>query len=395
MYASIDGYVYSDDAGQPDLLDRWILSRYHSTAGKVGEYMDAFDPTRAARLLQAFVMDELSNWYVRRSRRRFWKGEMGPDKAAAYHTLYTVLDGLAKLLAPFTPFLAEEIYRALRNLSTEDKTSDSVHLELYPDPDRAAVDQKLERHMEVATTIASAGRTVRNEARVRVRQPLSQMVVYAAQDSDKKEFLEFVDQDEMVALVLDELNIREIAGTGAIEDYVRLKAKPNFPALGKKYGKRVPQIVKAIEALDEDSLKTFKQAGEIAVDTDEGGEQLTRDELSVRIEGKDGYGASEDGGFIVILNLGITEELRLEGLAREVVNRLQNLRKDAGLEVTDRIRVRYAGGDLVQKVFTEKGTIIENETLARETAPGPADWENALEFSVEGEDFRLWLEKVD
>ena len=395
MYASIDGYVYTDEKGEPDLLDRWILSRFHSTARTVTGYLDEYDVTRAARLLQVFVMDELSNWYVRRSRRRFWKGEMGPDKAAAYYTLYTVLNGLAKLLAPFTPFLAEEIYLALRSVSVKDKSALSVHLELYPESESQAVDEQLERRMETAMAIASLGRTVRNEAKVRIRQPLSEILVFGARESDKKEFGEFSSQEEIVNLVLDELNIRAIGTAARLEDYVTLKAKPNFPALGKRFGKNVPAVVKTIEMLGAGELLTFKQSGEVEIEIQGAGATLTRDEMSVRVEGKDGFGAAEEGGLTVVLNLHITEALRLEGLAREVVNRLQNLRKNAGLEVTDRIRIRYDGGDLVNRVFEDQGAIIENETLAREITAGAADWENSLEFTIDGETFRLWISKFE
>lgn len=395
MYAAIDRYVYSEEKGEPDLLDRWVVSRFHSTAAAVTRHLDAYDLTRAARLLQSFVLDELSNWYVRRSRRRFWKGEMGPDKAAAYYTLYTVLDGLAKLLAPFTPFLAEEIYLALRRTTAEDETDLSVHLEPYPRCDDSVVEEELERSMETAMTIAALGRTVRNEAKVRIRQPLSEIVVFGVRETDKRDFTGFLSQDEIVNLVLDELNIRRIRGGEKMEDYVSFQARPNFPALGKRFGKRVPEVVKAVEALDIRQLMAFKRTGELTIDLDGTGATLTREEVSVKVEGRDGFGAAEEGGLLVVINLNVTDALRLEGLAREVVNRLQNLRKSAGLEVTDRIRVRYEGGGLVGRVFEKQGSFIENETLAREITAGGADWEDSVEFEVDGEKFRLWISRFE
>jgi isoleucyl-tRNA synthetase len=179
LYAGVDDYGHSDDRGAPTLLDRWILSRYHSTVKRSREWMDAYDVTRTARAIERFVLDELSNWYVRRSRRRFWKGEMGPDKTAAYHTLHTVLDGVTKLIAPVAPFLSDEIFLALRGLSAETMDGTSVHLEMYPVADERAIDTDLEARMAVALDVVSLGRTVRNDSAVKVRQPLSEALVYS------------------------------------------------------------------------------------------------------------------------------------------------------------------------------------------------------------------------
>ncbi|MCH7549922.1 MAG: isoleucine--tRNA ligase, partial [Candidatus Krumholzibacteriota bacterium] len=208
MYASIDGYAPGAPGargatGEPNLLDRWILSRFHSTSARVLSMMETYDVTRAARALQTFALDELSNWYVRRSRRRFWKGEMGPDKQAAYHTLFTVLDGLSRLLAPFVPFISEEIYLALRGISKAEGDGKSVHLEPLPRPDESAIDTGLERQMQMALTVASLGRTVRNDAGIRVRQPLAGIFVHTEEEGATSSFLS---NKEIVALVLEELN---------------------------------------------------------------------------------------------------------------------------------------------------------------------------------------------
>ncbi|MGD8412678.1 MAG: isoleucine--tRNA ligase [Candidatus Latescibacterota bacterium] len=391
MYATVDGYVYEeDDRGEPGLLDRWILSRFHTTARRVTSHLDSYEVTRAARTVQTFVLDELSNWYVRRSRRRFWKGEMGPDKKAAYHTLYTVLDGVAKLLAPFTPFMSEEIHLALRGVSTGDESNESVHMELFPAADDEMIDAGLESQVEMAMTLSSLGRNVRNEAGIRVRQPLAELLVH----SDSPALTAFMEREEVVASVLEELNVKSVRRVDSISEYASWKAKPNFAALGRRFGKQVPVVAKSIQALDTGVLSEFNRTGELNVAAADGTVSLTRDELTVSIEGKDGFGAGSDGVVTVMIGLEISDELRLEGLAREVVNRLQNLRKKAGLEVTDRIEVRYAESESTEKVFAVQGELIKNETLAVEAAPGGADWDHSVAFEIDGAPFQLWIRRA-
>jgi isoleucyl-tRNA synthetase len=387
LYAAVDEYAPSGDTGTPALLDRWILSRYHTTVKRSREWMDAYDVTRTARAIERFVLDELSNWYVRRSRRRFWKGEMGPDKTAAYHTLHTVLDGVVRLMAPVAPFLSDEIYLALRGLTAENAGGASIHLENYPESDPGAIDADLEKRMDVALYVVSLGRTIRNDSAVKVRQPLSQALVHA---TDRAALDAFFSNREIVALVTDELNVRELRAVDDVSGYVNITATPNFPVLGKKFGKRVPRIAEAIKALDTAALSAFMLNGAARVHVDGEAVELGREDLSARVAPTEGYGASEERGLTVVLNLAITEELRLEGMAREVVNRLQNLRKSAGLDVTDRIRVRFEGG---QRVFEAQGKLIATETLAEEVSAGASDWKDTVAFDLEGEPVSLWIAK--
>jgi isoleucyl-tRNA synthetase len=392
MYASVDGYIYEEgDGGEPGLLDCWILSRFHSTTRQVVDHLETYEITRAARTLQAFVLDELSNWYVRRSRRRFWKGEMGPDKKAAYHTLYTVMNGVVRLLAPFTPFLAEEIFLSLRGVEADDTCPDSVHLEPFPEANDAIIDEALESQVDIAMTVSSLGRNVRNDAGIRVRQPLAALIVH----SDDPALAAFLEQEEVVESVLEELNVKSIRRANSLAEFTELKAKPNFPALGKRFGKRVPAVAKEIAALDTVALTEFNRAGELNLATPDGDVSLSRDELTVRVEGKVGYGAGSDGKMTAILALDISDELKAEGLAREVVNRLQNARKKAGLDVTDRIRVRYEKNAIADSVFAAQGDLIKNETLAVEVAAGSADWEHSVSFQIDDAEFQLWLEKSE
>ncbi len=390
MYALVDGYEPGAGRGEPALLDRWILSRFHSTAERVGGWMDQYDVTRVARALERFVLDEVSNWYVRRSRRRFWKGEMGPDKVAAYDTLYAVLDGVTRLLAPFVPFLADEIHLALNGRTAADGAGASVHLQPFPTPDASAIDATLESAMETALAIASLGRTVRNDAGVRIRQPLSELLIHAA---DPKRLATFSENREIVALVLDELNVRSIRVLDDLGTFVRLSATPAFPVLGKKHGKRVPKIAEAIRALDQPALADFMKRGTATVEAEGGPVELQREDATVHVAAADGYGASEERGLTVIMNLTIDEDLRMEGMARELINRLQNLRKTSGYEVTDRIHLRYRAGAPVARVFDAQGTLIAAETLAEDVAAGAAEWPDHAEFELEGEPVTVWVQK--
>jgi isoleucyl-tRNA synthetase len=390
LYAGVDEYAPSNDRGTPALLDRWILSRYQTTVSRSREWMDAYDVTRTARAIERFVLDELSNWYVRRSRRRFWKGEMGPDKTAAYYTLHTVLDGVARLIAPIAPFLSDEIFLALRGLAAESAGGASVHLEPYPDPDVRAIDADLEARMDVALSVVSLGRTIRNDMAVKVRQPLSEALVHA---TDHAALDAFLAQREIVALVTDELNVRMLRAVTDVARYVRMTATPNFPVLGKKFGKRVPQVAEAIKSLGSEDLSRFMAQGSARVSLGDESIALERDDMSVRVAPESGYGAHEERGLTVILNLAISEELRLEGLAREVVNRLQNLRKSAGLDVTDRIRVRYEATGQTKRAFETQGNLIAAETLALDLSAGAADWNDSVKFDLEGESVSLWITK--
>ncbi|HEX6789680.1 MAG TPA: isoleucine--tRNA ligase [Candidatus Krumholzibacteria bacterium] len=390
LYAGVDGYAHGADRGEPSLLDRWILSRYNTLVKRSREWMDAYDVTRTARAIERFVLDELSNWYVRRSRRRFWKGEMGPDKVAAYHTLHTVLDGVARLIAPVAPFLADELHLALRGLTAETAGGSSVHLEMYPEPDEAAIDAGLEARMDVALEVVSLGRTVRNDTGVRVRQPLAQALVYSP---DRKSLDAFLGHREIVSLVTDELNVRALRGVDDVGRYVAITAAPNFPVLGKKFGKRVPVVADAIKKLETPALAGFMAGGAVKLALDGEAIELGREDLSVRVAPVEGYGAAETRGLTVVLDLAITDELRLEGSAREMINRLQNLRKSAGLQVTDRIRVGFTGGEHARRVFETQGTLIATETLADEVQPRAADWSDTASFELEGESVSLWIQK--
>jgi isoleucyl-tRNA synthetase len=389
MYAEIDDFHLGRKEGTPNLLDRWILSRFHSTVTEVRKQMDAYDMTRAARALQTFVLDELSNWYVRRSRRRFWKGEMGPDKVAAYNTLYAVLYGTLKLLAPFVPFVTEEINQALQAAMTGAEEGRSIHLESFPEAAPELIDTDLEAVMDTALVICSLGRTVRNDVGIKIRQPLSEMVIH--DHSGRCENL--LGTQEIREIVLDELHVKELRLADELSAFVVMKPAPAYPVLGKRFEKRVPEIVRLIEGLPQASLGAFLRDGTLALGTGDGEVTLDREDMAVRIEGIAPYGGRQEHGITVALNLEIDDALRLEGIAREMVNRLQNLRKKAGFEVSNRIRIRYQGGEIADRVFAAQGELIKRETLAREAERGAAQWKDTAELDVDGELISLWIQR--
>jgi isoleucyl-tRNA synthetase len=265
-----------------------------------------------------------------------------------------------------------------------------VHLETYPVPDEGAIDLALEARMDVALAVVSLGRTIRNETGVRVRQPLGEALVHS---TDTKSLDAFLAHKEIVSLVTDELNVRRLRAVSDVKPYVTMTATPNFPVLGKKFGKRVPQVAGAIKALDTGALSSFMSNGTLKVVVDGESIELGREDLSVGVTPTDGFGAAEERGLTVVLDLAMTDELRLEGSAREVINRLQNLRKSAGLDVTDRIRISYAGGTHLSRVFDAQGTLVAAETLADEMSAREADWNDTLSFELEGESVSLWIQK--
>jgi isoleucyl-tRNA synthetase len=389
MYAEIDDYRPGLPGGNPNLLDRWIVSRFQSTAAEVRKQLEAYDMTRAARALQSFVLDELSNWYIRRSRRRFWKGEMGPDKIAAYRTLHSVLSGALKLLAPFVPFVTEEINQALQAAMTGGAEGRSIHLEAMPESEATLIDHELEALMDTALVISSLGRTVRNDAGIKIRQPLSEMVIH--DHSGRCERL--VENQEIRDIVLDELHVKEIRFVPDPSRYVTMKPAPVYPILGKRFGKRVPEVVDLIGKLSQQSLAEFLKEGQLTLATGDGDVTVDREGLSVGVEGMPPFGGRHEHGITVALKLEVDESLRLEGVARELVNRLQNLRKKAGLEVSNRIHIRYDGGSTADDVFSALGEFIKRETLARTIDRGRAEWRDGVEVEIDGELISLWIQR--
>jgi isoleucyl-tRNA synthetase len=375
VYAFFVTYANADDVdldaadvplGERPVLDRWVLSQLTGTVEECRRRLDGYDATGAGRRIGRFV-DDLSNWYVRRARRRFWdpagEGVSTEEKAAAYRTLHECLTTVARLAAPFTPFVAEEIWRNLAVGS--DGSPESVHLADYPTADRDAVDPDLDAAMADARAIASLGRTVRNDARVKVRQPLPRAVVHVG-DPDRLA--------PLLDLVAEELNVREVAFAGSAEELAGWRARPNFRVLGPRLGPAVKQVTAALER-DDGSLAGALAAGE-AVAVEAGGDRvrLTPDDVDLAQETRPGWGVASEGGLAVALDLEVTPELRLEGLARDLLRLVQDARKTAGLEVSDRIELALEGRGELERVLEAHGTWLGREALATTLDLGAPQW---------------------
>ncbi len=363
-YANIDGYnpAKASLIEPTEELDRWILSRLNALGGEVTGLLDGYDATAASRRIQAFV-DDLSNWYVRRSRRRFWKSESDTDKASAYATLYQCLVTLTKLLAPFTPFIAEEMYRNLV-CSISPDAPDSVHLADYPEPDPAKTDEELSRATDLVIKAVSLGRAARNKSKIRVRQPLEALKV-ATRSSSEREAL-----SRQASHIREELNVKEVSFVEDESELVDIQVQARLDVIGPKYGREIGGVVAAVKQADAATVAP-KIRGGTPVEVE--GFTLQPHELQVQGIDKPGYAVSADGPLTVAVTTEITPALALEGKARELVHRVQNMRKSAGFDISDRIQLFYQAGDEIGDVFSKHGSYIEQETLAESIVAGPPE----------------------
>lgn len=363
LYANIDGFEPADAPvpfEQRPEIDRWILSRLYTVVGQVENFFDQFDLTKAARHISSYVIDEVSNWYVRRNRRRFWKSGNSADKQAAYQTLYEVLLSVTKMIAPFTPFVSDEIFINL----TERKDKESVHLCAYPqisEKQRKYIDNNLEDKMKMAQTVVSMAHALRNEAQVRVRQPLPELIFVSKSESERNHV------KEMAAIIAEELNVKKITLKEEAGDVVRLIAKPNFKVLGSKAGKLMGRLAQAIKNFGPEQIASFLENGYEYVLIDGHEFRLEPDDLEILSEARENYVAQSDRGITVALNTEISEALLHEGYAREFVNRVQNLRKETGFDVTDHIYIEMDNIEQELKIALKgQEEYICNETLADE-----------------------------
>ncbi len=383
LYANLEEYTakkVEDPAALDQQLDRWILSRYHAVVEEVGASLDGWDATRAGRVLGDFIVDELSNWYVRRSRRRFWKGEMGGDKRAAFDTLYTVLEGVSRLLAPFVPFMAERLYRGLHPTLPEDSPADSVHLACWPTSCERARDRELEESMAAVLTVVGLGRSLRSAHDLRIRQPLREGLVYGRSQALRRA----VREERYAALIADELNLKRVSWLDDPSRVAKVSAKANFRRLGARFGKRTPAIAKAIAALRADDLARLRKEERLVL-TVEGEEvEIGADDVFISEEGLAGHVTESGQDCMVALNIELDDDLRKEGLARELVNRIQNLRKQAGLAVSDRISLYIAGDEAVMAAWSAHRDRIREETLVQLEAEQPSPDMVREDFSIDG-----------
>jgi isoleucyl-tRNA synthetase len=379
-YASLDGWA-PDQAGRVDhVLDRWIRSRLHRTVGEVTDALEGFDALRGAQALDRFV-DDLSNWYVRRSRPRFWKD----SDPAAHGVLYESLLTTAKLLAPFCPFATDEMHR---NLSGRDE---SVHLSDWPEMDVPALDDDLEAEMTEARHVVSLGLAARSEARLKVRTPLRRALVLLP---DGRRLGDAVTDE-----VKDALNVREVELITGLEGLVDYVVVPNFRKLGPRVGKLMPEIQSALRSVDGATVQgAFQADGHYRIELGDGNTvDLGPDEVEVRATSHAELALARDGGYAVALDTTLDDDLRREGLARELARKLNDLRKASGLEISDRVRVTIWAGDQLADAARQHGRWIANEVLAEEweVAQGDAPDTGVAQFDVDGSPALVRLEKVD
>lgn len=362
LYANIDGFNYSEAevplAERPE-IDRWILSELHTLIQVVDVAYADYEPTRATRAISDFVQENLSNWYVRLCRRRFWKGDYAQDKIAAYQTLYTCLETVAKLAAPVAPFFMDRLYNDL-NANTNKEKFESIHLANFPISVENFVDKSLESRMQKAQTISSLVLSLRKKEMIKVRQPLQRVMIPVLDATFKAEILAIED------LIKAEVNVKEIELLEDASGVLVKQIKPNFKALGPRFGKDMGLIAKEIQSFSQDQINELDKTGELTITSSEKSITLTVEDVEISSQDIPGWLVANSNGITVALDITISEELRKEGIARELVNRIQNIRKDSGFEVTDKIKVQILKNDSIEQAVLANESYIKSETLTNE-----------------------------
>ena len=367
-------------------IDRWLVARTQQLVQQVTAGLESYDPTPVARAIRDFVVDELSNWYVRRNRRRFWKSESDTDKLAAYKTLHEALVTVAQLIAPMTPFVSEEIYRNLQSIKAD--APESVHLSAWPVADESLIDHDLLRDMNALLRVVELGRSARNVSGVKIRQPLPEVLV-RVKTSEELQGLEHLEDQ-----LLEELNVKKVSYLDVHAGFVDYIIKPNLPLIGKRLGKNVPAFKKKMTEVDTKEIATNVREGRDTV-LELNGEQMSFEPKAFLLEAQspEGYSAAEEGGYLAALNVQLTPELSQEGLARDVIRSVQNARKNADLDVSDRIQLGLAAsGDLAQAIQTHKDTIsfeVLAESIGEKVTGGYSE-----DAEIEGSAITVSLKKV-
>ena len=388
LYANIDKFDYKEadiDIKDRPEIDRWILSELNSLILEVDNAYQSYEPTRAGRAISEFVDAHLSNWYVRLSRRRFWKSEDNQDKLSAYQTLYTCLETVARLSSPIAPFFSEQLYRDLNNVTGRNK-AESVHLTDFPEANTTFIDKALEERMEAAQLISSLVLSLRKKANIRVRQPLSKIMIPVANEEMKAQI------EKVSHLIKSEVNIKEIEFLSPDNNILVKNVKPNFKTLGKKYGKQMKQIQAYFTNMSQEEIHQFEKNNGTHLNVDGVEVELTLEDALISTQDIPGWAVTSEGDLTVALDMTITDELMQEGLAREIVNRVQNLRKTGGFEVTDRIELLIEKNEKIDAAVEKFGDYICTETLATINKVDTLEGVEAEEL-VEGINVKLKIQK--
>ena len=384
-YANVDGFECNSVAvpvSERPEIDRWVLSVLNTLVKNVRREMNEFDPTRAGRLIDQFVSNDLSNWYVRLNRKRFWGKDISTDKLAAYQTLYTCLVTVAKLLAPFAPFFADQLFYDLK--ANEIEGVKSVHLVMFPNVDESLIDADLEERMGIAQKITSMIHALRKKVNIPVRQPLQAIMIPAVND-EQRHHIEAVKD-----LILSEVNVKElrfVEGSGVLVK----KVKCNFRTMGKKFGKLMKGIAAVMSSLDQTQISTLENEGKIDINVDGNEVEISAADVEIISEDIPGWLVSNEGNLTVALEIELNDELRNEGMARELISRIQNLRKETGLEITDRIHVKLSSNEKVEKAVVGFADYIKSQVLALDLIVAP---NNGNEIEIDDVKINVQIEKA-
>ena len=388
LYANVDGFDYSQEevawAKRPE-IDRWILSLLNSLVKDVDTYLNAYEPTRAGRAISDFVNDHLSNWYVRLNRKRFWQGGLTEDKLSAYQTLYTCLETVAKLMAPIAPFYADKLFCDLIAVTGREQV-ESVHLSDFPVCHEELIDKALEERMQMAQDISSMVLALRRKVNIKVRQPLHVLMVPVL-DEHQKESIEAVK-----SLILNEVNVKDMKFVDNTAGILVKRIKPDFKKLGPRYGKIMKSLAAQIQQMSQEDINAFEKAGTFTLQVDGQEAVIERADVDIFSEDIPGWLVANEGRLTVALDITITDDLKKEGLARELVNRVQNLRKSSGFDITDKVNITVASSAEMDDAITEYKEYISNQVLANsiEIANEPIADATTLDF----EDFKLDVKVV-
>ncbi len=391
LYANIDEFVWQEDQLTPvndrPEIDRWILSRLQVVEKTVRENFADYEPTKACRALMEFVDEELSNWYVRLCRRRFWKGEMSTDKQMAYETLFECLSSLSKLISPVAPFFADWLYQNLTAPLDSDQKEESVHLSFFGKLKQDRVDQELNDRMKLAQQLSSMVLALRKKESIKVRQPLNKMMVPALMPELARRI------ESVKDIVLAEVNVKQLEILEDVSGVLVKKIKPDFKKLGPKVGKHMKQVAAAINALSPEEIEEMESSGHLVLDVEGAQINLGLEDVVITTEDIPGWLITTENNITVALDIGIDEELKYEGIARELVNRIQNLRKDSGLQVTDHINLKLENNELVNETLKRNQNYITQETLTSELQVMDK-LEAGMDVEFDGISTRIYLEKV-
>jgi isoleucyl-tRNA synthetase len=360
LYANVDGFTYEEKeipvAERPE-IDRWIISLLNSLIKEIDDCYSDYDLTRAGRAIQDFVTENLSNWYVRLNRKRFWGGEQSPDKLSAYQTLYTCLVNVSKLAAPIAPFYMDRIFTDLNNVTAINEEN-SVHLTLFPEYDEKLIDRELEERMDIAQRISSMVLGLRRKVNIKVRQPLARIMVPVTDKAFRKRF------ESVRNLILAEVNVKQVEYLDDTSGILVKKIKPNFKILGPRYGKLMKEISNAVSGMNQEDIIQFENTGKRTFNLNGTPVDLTLEDVEIISEDIPGWQVANEGKLTVALDITVTDELKYEGIAREFVNRIQNIRKESGFDVTDKITVLIEDHDFIREAVRLHSSYISSQTLA-------------------------------